>query len=823
MPISHCASPKMILLIFLCTIITILNAQTQSNKISLGLHRIIQEPSPNARAGKIPVLIRGDVNAITQYIITNNGKVKFVTKNIVSATIDPALVTLLNEKEFVAWIDCPTGKLVPLNDVMVKRNNIDSAFYGYWPLEQGYDGSGVVIGIIDAPTDYAHPDFNDAFGNTRIQYLWDQNVEGTFPGSFDYGNECDSASIAEGNCSHADIEGYYSHGTGVAGVAASSNYQYRGVAPNADLIFVSLDFGGEFLSNTVDAIAYVFEKAEEMGKPCVINTSFGSYAGSHDGRDITAQAIAELVSAQNGRAVVSAAGNAGANAIHLGYDVTATEHFTWFKKLSYLNAVYFQVWADSSDFDDVIFSLAADNATDFSFKGSTPDYNVISDFDLSGGFGFNTYDVFDGATLMGTVETYVQNVNGTYLLEVYIASVTSANYWRFTTSGEGKFDIYSTEGFTGYSNYVTTGLPDAGTLPDIVNYKMPDLEQNIVSSWQCLDEVITVGSYVNRDSMTNYYGENPPFFDLVGEIYISSSHGPTRDERIKPDITATGARVLSSGSQLVTDWLISLGAANYISQDGQHFLQNGTSFASPVITGIAALYLQKNPDAGHAEIKNAILSNAKKDIFTGDDLPDNEWGYGKADGFRTLTGPWGCTADDYLNAPDGLEVITLTATGVEVQWDIIPNAAHYQVVIQNTSIPQKIKRIAGMNQKIINMLSPSTEYSCRVRAICEGLGYSNWSAPVFFTTLPLKENIFEVPMISVYPNPAANTITIDGLSPGNNQMLIFNLMGEKVMEKTMQTEQGDVMIDLQGLSDGMYTLIIENASTVVSEKILIVK
>lgn len=179
-------------------------------------------------------------------------------------------------------------------------------------------------------------------------------------------------------------------------------------------------------------------------------------------------------------------------------------------------------------------------------------------------------------------------------MEFVITPTVTSYYWRFSTSGSGHFDIWSAEATTGYSNYVTTGLPDAGVLPEIVNYKSPNTDQSIVSSWQCLDNVITVGSYVNRDTMTNYYGDNPPLVDVVGALYVSSSHGPTRDNRIKPDICAPGARVLSTAASILTNWLIEEGAANYMAQDGQHYLYNGTSFSSPAVAGIVALYLQKS-------------------------------------------------------------------------------------------------------------------------------------------------------------------------------------------------------------------------------------
>ena len=200
------------------------------------------------------------------------------------------------------------------------------------------------------------------------------------------------------------------------------------------------------------------------------------------------------------------------------------------------------------------------------------------------------------------IAVYAQLLNGQYFLEFLITPSVGTDYWRFSTSGSGRFDMWNAEATTGFSNYVTSGLPTAAVLPEIVNYRGPHTDQSIVSSWQCLDNVITVGSYVNRDTMTNYYNVIPPILDIVGALYISSSHGPTRDNRIKPDICAPGARVLSTASSILTNWLIEEGAANYMSQDGQHYLYNGTSFSSPAVAGIAALYLQKYPNATAAEV-----------------------------------------------------------------------------------------------------------------------------------------------------------------------------------------------------------------------------
>lgn len=73
--------------------------------------------------------------------------------------------------------------------------------------------------------------------------------------------------------------------------------------------------------------------------------------------------------------------------------------------------------------------------------------------------------------------------------------------------------------------------------------------------------------------------------------------------------------------------------------------------ASPVVAGIAALYLQKKPTAGYQEIKDAIRLTAYEDSFTGFNLPDPKWGYGKVDAFAAMTIniTYGCTDPFSIN------------------------------------------------------------------------------------------------------------------------------------------------------------------------------
>lgn len=49
-------------------------------------------------------------------------------------------------------------------------------------------GEGVIVAVIDSGIDYAHPDFRNPDGTTRIITLWDQTISGAPPEGYTVGN-----------------------------------------------------------------------------------------------------------------------------------------------------------------------------------------------------------------------------------------------------------------------------------------------------------------------------------------------------------------------------------------------------------------------------------------------------------------------------------------------------------------------------------------------------------------------------------------------------------------------------------------------------------
>jgi subtilisin family serine protease len=223
------------------------------------------------------------------------------------------------------------------------------------------------------------------------------------------------------------------------------------------------------------------------------------------------------------------------------------------------------------------------------------------------------------------------------------------------------------------------------------SYKMPDTEETVETSFQCSPHVISVANYVNKNCFTDEGDTvicDTNFVFRPRRLAPSSSHGPTRTGLQKPDIAATGDYVMSCFVVSLRPYF----SSTQIAKGGMHIAGGGTSQASPVIAGIAALYLQQNPVATHMQVKNAITCSARSDIYTGTSLPDYKWGYGKVDAFHALTGCSPTFSNTKNNTAGDLQVwpnpVEESAT---ISW---PSLSRKAELVVTDVLGQEIKRIA---------------------------------------------------------------------------------------------------------------------------------
>ena len=603
-----------IFLLFICSKLSFAQGIHLNNALKIKLTET-SETVPHT------LLVEANLPKLLEASKKNTLLVNYYSGHIASITCDISTLSGLIEDKIVFYAEFVRSNIQPMSDTMQIKNRIKAVRQGLPPLAQAYDGDGIVIGFIDSGIDVFHPDFKDDQGKSRIKFIWDQvPVSGsTVPAPFNYGIEWTNTQIDANLCTHSDLPSY-GHGTYVSGIAAGNglgNGRHEGCAPKADIIMVALDFNktGPVIA---DAVQYIFTKAVSMGKPCVINASVGDYYGSHDGTNLESKLIENMVKSTAGRVMVASSGNAGNYKYHVKTQTSLTDTlFTWLKKSG--TTLEYWLYGDSSQVKNLKFNVAANR----------------SNYSNLGGIGFKNYNyalssvqndtLKNNSHRIGTIKSSA-NINnyGVYELYIKILADTTNLFWRLETTGNGLHHAWNFD-------FVNSNLPSLSQYPKIANYVMPDTIYTLVSSFQCSDEVITVGNYFNLNRYYDVHDSLRTIPYVSGEIAQNSSSGPTRDGRLKPDVAASGNYIFSAmpmgmqGPQIAAE-------PSAVAQGSLHIRGGGTSASAPVVAGLAALYLQAHPLATNMQVKNAIINCAYSDNFTGSALPNYLWGYGKLDG-----------------------------------------------------------------------------------------------------------------------------------------------------------------------------------------------
>lgn len=656
--------------------------------------------------------------------------VKFQSKNWLFITTTPNWIDTHKKEGSLDNFYFEFAPPAALGDTARLHHNVDDVHMGAAPLNTSYTGQDVIVGVVDQGIDWQHPDFIDANGNTRVLRYWDHTMTGTPPAGYGYGVEWDSTSINNGTCT--STEEASAHGSTVAGQAVgngNANGRNIGMAPDANLVIVETNFGLPNWTLTIaDAVDYIFKVADEYNMPAVVNLSLGTYLGSHDGRDPASEMMEMLIDEKPGRIIVGALGNSGAQGkyhnqnANIGVDTS----FVWFTNNPSsqigANTIFFDLWSDNADatYD---FAMGANApAPSYAFSGRTNFYDAAT-------VGDNTYEdtIWDGSNRIGTVTYYTENIYGLFHLQA-VVNVDSLDYlFRFETTGSGKYDLWSGEWLQ--LNDMVSTIPTPAEMPDIVNYVRPDSLQTLVSSWNCSEKIVSVANMKNRWTFTD---NNNVTYPINGsdaqERSQNSSRGPSRDGTMKPDVIAAGDNSVTAAPLWVLQNPIYWAA---VDSGGWHARNGGTSMASPVVAGIAALYLERCGKASYQNFITDLHATAYTDQYTGT-VPNVEYGYGKADGFAILL------EQTLATTP------TITYGGTSLESSM---ADGYQWFIDGVAVN-------GETNQSINY---QTDGSYQVMAINSD-GCFALSSP-FEVSLSLSE--IGIKQFNVYPNPSSDFIQIE--------------------------------------------------------------
>lgn len=481
-------------------------------------------------------------------------------------------------------------------------------------------GKGVLVAVIDSGISYWNQDFRKADGSTRIRYLWDQVLGMEF--SMEQINEAlatGSREQAEQIVPSIDTTG---HGTAVAGIAAGGGGRggavYAGTARESELLIVRLGAprADSFPRTTelMRALTYTVNKAIALQMPVAINLSFGNTYGAHNGTSLLERFLDNI--SEIGRCVVCVgSGNEGASGGHVGgsvavtgrrergsgvtsvrntesttnivnnFDTYVTENMTRVELTvgTYETGLNVQLWKEYTDRYVVIMV-------------SPSGESLLVDTDRP---GKQTYRLGQTRILLynGEPAPYLTSQ------EIYFDFLPAGD-GRYLDSGVWTFLLEPIETITG--NY-TFYLPSGTARNESTRFvrTTPDVTLTIPST---ASKVITVGAY-------NPVYESYADFSGRGYLYQEQVNSRTSDSFVKPDLVAPGVNVMAPD------------------RNGGYAPVTGTSFATPFVTGAAALLMQWGIVEGndpylYGEKVKAYLRRGAKPIRGEREYPNARVGYG---------------------------------------------------------------------------------------------------------------------------------------------------------------------------------------------------
>ena len=454
---------------------------------------------------------------------------------------------------------------------------------------EGLFGKGVLVAILDSGIDYANMDFRNPDGTTRIVSIWDQTTPGTPPAGYALGAEYSRQQIDDALLKNDPLEmrrlvpvtDTSGHGTAVAGIAAGnglgSGNRYRGVASESELIVVKLgrprEEGFPRTTELMMGLNYVVEKALETGKPVAVNISIGNTYGSHDGTSLLERFIDDISNFWKS-VICIGMGNEAASAGHISGILQEGEE----KRIQLAiqenqPTLNVQIW--KSYVDEVEISLR------------TPAGTIVGP--IREVLGAQRFRVGETEILLyyGEPNPY-STAQEIYLDFLPIGTYITSGIWEIVLTPEkiveGNYEMW---------------LPSENVLNKGTGFLFP--QENVsLTIPSTAERVISVGAY---DAWTLTYA------NFSGRGYLLGGG------RVKPDLVAPGVNVTTTRA------------------GGGTVTASGTSFATPFVTGGAALLLEwgivwGNDPFLYGEKVKAYLRRGARALPGFEEYPNPMVGYG---------------------------------------------------------------------------------------------------------------------------------------------------------------------------------------------------
>ena len=462
------------------------------------------------------------------------------------------------------------------------------------------NGRGVLLAVLDSGITWDLEVFRKADGTTRIRYLWDQTVVRKPPEGFSQGTEYTAEEINAALQMSAldryrllpsrDLSG---HGTAVAGIAAgkSAGGLYTGAAPEAELIVVKLGMpensgraeeGFPRPTEILRGVTYALRKAQQLNMPLVINLSFGNSYGSHDGSSLLERFLDNA--SEIGKTVICVgSGNEGAARGHFAGNITRDSRVE-LAVGNYEKSLNIQLWKNYSDVFRIRLQSPGGEEAELATNIQGGKYTLRLEQ--------TRILVYLGEPLPYAVaqEIYLEMIPvtggyidaGIWTIRLEPVMTVTGQYYLYLPAGNGRGD---STGFYRSTPQMTLTVPSTAA------------------------KVITVGAY---DPVYDTYA------DFSGRGYADSTRtiGVAAAGLTKPDLVAPGVNILAPDVY------------------GSFLPVTGTSFATPIVSGAAALLMEWGIVRGndpflYGEKVKAYLRKGARPLRGEREYPNDRVGYGR--------------------------------------------------------------------------------------------------------------------------------------------------------------------------------------------------
>lgn len=449
---------------------------------------------------------------------------------------------------------------------------------------QYLSGKGVITAIIDTGIDIYSSEFRNADGSTRILDIYDQTLQREYSAAdIDAFIGKDRNVYTGRDISQEENEGIpafdnIQHGTNVAVIACGKS----GVAYESDIIVVKMgySYNNQFPRTTslMDAIDYIIRKAMEYNRPVAINISYGMNYGDHNGNTLLESYINAAASGYK-CSICIGSGNEADKAVHYGGTIKNAQTDTVEIAVGeYQSSIDIQIW--KYYWDDIRVTLISPDGTE----------RVIV-----------THGKISRYTLGGTNVISMSGEPSPYNLyqEIYINLQLQGSY---ITSGIWKIQLYGENVRQGTYNI---WLPASVSLNRATGVIRP-------VAYDTITIPATAGGCISVGAYNSYTGAYAAFSGRGSALTDVLTAG------IKPDILAPG---------------VDISIRRDTRQGVVYTSVTGTSYATPFVTGAAALLMQWGIVMGndrfmYGEKLKAYLRSGARQLDGVTQTPNPVTGYG---------------------------------------------------------------------------------------------------------------------------------------------------------------------------------------------------